>query len=116
MAQMVKSLPTMQETCVHSLVQEDPLEKGVATHSSILAWRTPWTWNVCVDSGAWWATVHGVAKSQTRLKLPLYWQNQLFLFLFSFLIIYLFIYLFILATLGGLWELGSPPGDQTQAP
>ena len=93
MAQMVKSLPAMQETWVHSLGQEDPLEKGVATHSSILAWRTPWTWNVCVDSGAWWATVHGVERSQTRLKLPLYCQNKLFLFLFSFLIIiYLFIY------------------------
>ena len=42
MAQMVKSLPTMQETWVHSLVQEDPLEKGVATHSNILAWKIPW--------------------------------------------------------------------------
>ena len=43
MAQMVKSLPAMQETWVHSMGQEDPLEKGVATHSSILAWRIPWT-------------------------------------------------------------------------
>ena len=40
---MVKSLPVMQETCVRSLGQEDPLEKGMATHSSILAWRIPWT-------------------------------------------------------------------------
>ena len=42
-AQMVKNLPAMQETWVLSLGQEDPLEKGLATHSSILAWRIPWT-------------------------------------------------------------------------
>ena len=42
-AQMVKNLPVMQETWVQSLGQEDPLEKGMATHSSILAWRIPWT-------------------------------------------------------------------------
>ena len=40
----------------------DPLEEGMATHSSILAWRIP------LDRGAWWATVHGVSKSQTRLS------------------------------------------------
>ena len=42
-AQMVKNLPTMQETWVRSLGWEDPLEKEIATHSSILAWRIPWT-------------------------------------------------------------------------
>ena len=42
-AQMVKNLPVMQETWVQSLGQEDPLEKGMATHSSILAWKTPYT-------------------------------------------------------------------------
>ena len=42
-AQRVKNLPAMQETQVQYLGQEDPLEKGMATHSSILAWRTPWT-------------------------------------------------------------------------
>ena len=42
-AQMVKNLPAMWETQVRSLGQEDPLEKGMATHSSILAWRIPWT-------------------------------------------------------------------------
>ena len=41
-AQMVKNLPAVQETWVRSLVQEDPLEKGMTTHSSILAWRIPW--------------------------------------------------------------------------
>ena len=43
MAQTVKHLPTMQETWVQSLGQEDPLEKEMATHSSIFAWRIPWT-------------------------------------------------------------------------
>ena len=42
-AQMVKNLPAMQEIWVPSLNREDPLEKGMATHSSILAWRIPWT-------------------------------------------------------------------------
>ena len=42
-AQMVKNLPAMQETQVQSLGREDPLEKGRATHSSILAWKIPWT-------------------------------------------------------------------------
>ena len=41
-AQTVKNLPAMQEPQVQSLGQEDPLEKGMATHSSILAWRIPW--------------------------------------------------------------------------
>ena len=41
-AQMVKCLPTMQETWVQSLGREDPLEKEMATHSSTLAWKTPW--------------------------------------------------------------------------
>ena len=43
MAQTVNNLPAIQETWVQSLGQEDPLEKGMATHSSILAWRIPWT-------------------------------------------------------------------------
>ena len=43
MAQTVKNLPAMQETRVRSLGQEDPLEKGMAAHCSILAWRIPWT-------------------------------------------------------------------------
>ena len=59
MAQMVKNLPAMWETWVQSLGWENPLDKGMATHSSILAWRIP------LDRGAWWAAVHGVAKSRT---------------------------------------------------
>ena len=54
----------MQETCVQSLGQENPLEKGMTTRSSILAWRIP----ARMDKGAWWAIVHGVAKSQTQLS------------------------------------------------
>ena len=42
-AQLVKNLPVLQETWVRSLGWKDPLEKGTATHSSILAWRIPWT-------------------------------------------------------------------------
>ena len=46
-AQMVKNLPAMQKTLVWIQGQEDPLEKGVVTHSSILAWRIPWTEELC---------------------------------------------------------------------
>ena len=42
-AQMIKNLPAMQETQVQSLSREDPLERDMATHSSILAWKVPWT-------------------------------------------------------------------------
>ena len=62
MTQTVKNPPAMGETWVRSLGREDPLEKGLATHSSVLAWIIP------MDRGAWWATVHGIAKSQTRLS------------------------------------------------
>ena len=58
-AQSVKNPPAMWETWVQSLGWEDPLEKGTAIYSSILAWKIP------MDRGAWWATVHGVAKSGT---------------------------------------------------
>ena len=58
-AQAVKNLPAMQETWVQSLGQEDPLEEGMATHSSVPAWRIPWT----EESGS--GTVHGVTESQT---------------------------------------------------
>ena len=44
---MVKNLPAVQETCVQSPGQEDPLQKGKATHSSVLAWRIPWTEQPC---------------------------------------------------------------------
>ena len=56
-AQTAKNLPEMQETWVPSLGREDPLQKGMATSSSSLAWRIPWT----EEPGG--ATVHGVAKS-----------------------------------------------------
>ena len=56
MALLGKNLPAMGETWVQTLGWEDPLEKGKAAHSSILAWRVPWT------------VVHGVAKNQTQLS------------------------------------------------
>ena len=55
----------MQEMLVHSLGGEDPLEEGMATHSSILAWRIPWTGDCPMD---WWATVHRVEKSLIGLN------------------------------------------------
>ena len=54
-AQMVKNLPAMQETLVPSLGREDPLKKGMAIHSSVLAWRIPWA-------------NHGITNCQTRLS------------------------------------------------
>ena len=57
-AQMVKNSPAMQETWVPSLSREDPLEEGMATHSSVLAWRLPWT----EEPGGLWA--RGLQKSQ----------------------------------------------------
>ena len=56
---MVKNPPAMQETWVQSLGREDPLEKGMATHSSILAWRIP----QAGEPGQLRATAHGPAKS-----------------------------------------------------
>ena len=61
-AQRLKLLPAMWETWVRSPGWEDPLEKEMATHSSILGLENP------MDREAWWATVHGVAKSRTRLS------------------------------------------------
>ena len=59
---VVKDLPAMRQTWVQSLGWEDALEEGMATYSSILAWRIP------MDRGAWWATVHEGTKSRTRLS------------------------------------------------
>ena len=58
-AQTAKNLPAMQDTQVGSLGQEDPLEKGLATHSSILFWKNP------MERGSWWATGHGITESDT---------------------------------------------------
>ena len=67
-ARSVKNSPTLQETRDRSLGQKDPLEEGMATHSSILAWKN------LMDGGTWQAIVHGVAKSWTlhfHFNLPL---------------------------------------------
>ena len=61
-AQTIKNPPAVLETRVWSLGWEDPLEEGMATHSSILNWR------ILRDRGTWQATVHGVAKSWTQLN------------------------------------------------
>ena len=63
-AQMVKNLPAMRETQVRSMSWEDPLEKGMAIHSSILAWRIPRT----EEPGGLPVIIHGVTKSQPRLE------------------------------------------------
>ena len=62
-AHRVKNLPAAQETRVRSLGWEDPLEEDMATHSSVLAWRTPWT-----EEPVHGGTIHGVAKRRTRLS------------------------------------------------
>ena len=59
MTQMAKNLQAVLENWVQSLGWEDPLEEGMATHSSILTWR------ILMDKGAWQAAVHGVTKSWT---------------------------------------------------
>ena len=59
MAHTVKKLLALRETWVRSLGWEDPLEDGMVTHSSILAWKIP------LDREAWQATVHGIAESDT---------------------------------------------------
>ena len=61
-AQSVRNPPAMWETWVPFLSWEDSLEEGMAIHSSILAWKIP------KDGRAWWATVHKVTKSGTRLS------------------------------------------------
>ena len=61
----VKNLPAMQETQIRSLGQEDPPEKGMGTHSSILTWENP------TDRGGWWATVSGIAESDMTARLTL---------------------------------------------
>ena len=61
-AQTVKNPTAVWETWVQSLGWEDTLEEGMATHSSILAWIIP------MGRGAWWATVHGVTKSQPQQR------------------------------------------------
>ena len=80
--QLVKKSPAMQDTWVQSLGWEGPLEKGMSTHSSILAWKIPYSpWGQgydnslqysCLenpkDRGAWQSTVHGVTKSWARLS------------------------------------------------
>ena len=73
-AQLVRSPPAIRETWLWSLGWENPLEEGMATHSSILTWRIP------MDRGAWWVTVPGVGESDMTewlsTQAPPNWLNQ----------------------------------------
>ena len=76
-AQMVKNMPAMRETCVQFLGQKDPLEEGMATHSIILAWRIPWT----EESGRLWSmgsqrVGHDWVVNKTATLVLLTWENQ----------------------------------------
>ena len=86
MAQMVKCLPTMQDTRVQSLGREDLLEKEMAIHSSILAWKIPWTRNLvgysprgCKESGTTeslhFTSLHMLAKKCSKFSKQEYWSG-----------------------------------------
>ena len=83
-AQRVKNLPAMWQTWVQPLGWEDPLEKSMATHSSILSWTTP------MDSGAWQATIHGVARvgHDLAVKPPPSILKVAWVLQFDFLLVY----------------------------
>ena len=82
---MVENLPAIQETWVRCLSWEDPLEEGMATHFSILAWRIP------IDRGAWWATDHRVTKTLCLVteSCPLSLSLSLSLSLYIYIYIYM---------------------------
>ena len=69
-AQTVKNPPAISETCVQSQDWEDPLEEGLATHSSIVAWR------IHMDRGAWRATVHSLKESDTTEPLSTHTHTE----------------------------------------
>ena len=92
---MVKRLPAMQETQVQTLCWEDPLEKKMATHSSILVWGIPWMEELGRPH-----TVHVVTKSQTRLSDFTFTFHELYWLVVSFL-------LFILSACGFIVTLSS---------
>ena len=75
---MIKNLPAMRETWFHSLGWEDPLKEGMASHSSILAWRIP------MDRGAWRAAIQGAAKGQTALSAAQHMHLSALMILFSY--------------------------------
>ena len=106
-AQLVKNLPAMQAAWVRSLGWEDPMEKGMATHSSILAWRIPWgckesdtTERLSLTGLKIVVNSHAVIRSLTRTASPKWLR---FFFFFSFF----FSYLFFQITLGRAGALNS---------
>ena len=91
LAQVVKNLPAMRETRVQPLGREDPLEKGMATHSSILAWKSPWTEEPSkLQSMEWqrvghnWLSVHACTHTHTHTHTGLIIPWLYFLFSVSF--------------------------------
>ena len=95
---MVKRLPTMQEIQVQSLGQEDPLEKEMAIHSSVHAWKSP------MDRGAWWATVQGLTKSRTLhfhiiicvyILYVHYTYANVYIYVYINMCMYMFVYVYI---------------------
>ena len=103
-AQMVKNLPAMQETRVWSLGQEDPLDKGMATHSSIVTWSTLWTEEL------------GGLQSMGLQRVGHDWATNTFISLFKKHFFFNFIYLFIFGQSIQHARPNSPTRGQTGAP
>ena len=106
MAEILKNMPAVQEICFQSLSQEDPLEKGMATHSCILAWRVPW------KRGSWRATVHGFTKESDATEVTKHTQMRLFIPLLNFLNYFIFSFLdalisFLTVSILKFWNLYS---------
>ena len=99
---MVKNLPAMQETWVQSLGQEDTLEKGMATHSSVLAWRIPWI----EESGRLQSMGH--KELDTAKQLTLLLSFTLFIFTFFH---YIYIYIYIEYSLPGGSVVNTMPAN-----
>ena len=90
MAQTINNLPEMQETWVRSLIWEEPLKKGMATHSSILAEKIPWT----EEPGG--ATIHGVTESDLTERLTFFFHmnTNIFVYMYMLYIFYKTCFLF----------------------
>ena len=86
MAQTIKTLPAMQETWLRSLGQEDPLEEGMAAHSSLLAWRIPWT----EEPGGLQSM--GLTKSQTLLSVRTHTHMRILMYIHPFSLLKLLLY------------------------
>ena len=123
-AQTVKDLPVMQETWVWSLGQEDPLKKGMATHSSILAWKILWTEKPSGVRSMWLQrvldTTEQLTHSHFHYLITLCSKNVMVCDLFLEIcwdVLYFIFYLFIFfATPFGMWDLNSMSRDHNWPP